>query len=274
MSPPGDTPRDRKRAAPEHVQAAAPAVRAEPPRLGKGTRDDVSGKAAAAGLHEDVASLVHDLKNPLTAILLELRVLDEQVAEQVPAIRPRLERLAHNAIYVERLVGDLLDLVASDEGKLELRRERVDLADLVRETVERSVPPGERRRVRIDIRSRLVVVGDALRLERVIANLVDNALKHTPAGTPLAIRLEQRDDWASVSVADRGVGLTAEQVDACFERFGRGPSDHAGHGPSNRAGHGLGLYVCRCILEAHRGRIGVESAPGKGARFYFLLPLA
>ena len=266
MSPPGDTPRDRRRGAPGRASPAVPAARDEPARIARGTRDDVSGRAPAGGLHEDVASLVHDLKNPLTAILLELRLLDEQLADQVPAIRPRLERLAHNALYVERLTGELLDLVASDEGKLDLRRERVELADLVHETVERSVPPGERRRVRIDVRHRLAVIGDALRLERVIANLVDNALKHTPPGSPLAIRLEQRDRWASVSVADRGVGLTAAQVEACFERF------HRGH--SERAGHGLGLYVCRRIVEAHHGRIGVESTPGKGARFYFLLPVA
>ena len=265
MSPkPRDPPGDRAGREPAEPPAAAEPM--EPVRVAKGTRKDLSDEARrATGLLDDVAALVHDLKNPLSAILLETRLLELAAEGSSPSARQRLERLAHNALYVERLVGELLDLVASDADRLEIRRERVELAALVHDTIERAVPAGERGRVVIEIRDAPAILGDALRLERVLANLVDNALKHTAPGTAITVRLEERAGCACVSVSDRGRGHTAAEVQACFERFHRGPGD--------REGHGLGLYICRKILEAHRGRIGVESKPGQGARFYFLVPL-
>ena len=247
--------------------AASAAGQPEPPRLAKGTRHDVTEPPARPpGLHDDLASLAHDLKNPLSVILLESRVLEQRLGRGSPAMQRGLERIALNATYVERLVAGLLDLVSSDEGRLEIRREPIDLTLLLRETIERSVASADRHRVQIDIRETLAITGDPLRLERVVANLVDNALKYAPRASSVTLRLDERAGCACVSVIDTGPGMTAAQVESCFERFRRGPSD--------REGHGLGLYICRKIIEAHRGRIGVQSTPGRGSRFYFLLPLA
>ena len=242
----------------EPATAAVPesTAGAEPPRLAKGTRQDVSDQAGrAAGLLDGVSALVHDLKNPLSAIVLETRMIELALEVAAPETRQRLARLAHNAIYIERLVNELLDLVASDADRLDIRRERIELAALIHDTIERAVPPGERARVVIEIRDAPAIIGDALRLERVLANLVDNALKHTAPGTTITVRLEERAGCACVSVKDRGGGLTAPEVQACFERFHRGPGE--------REGHGLGLYICRKILEAHRGGSGSRARRGR-----------
>jgi signal transduction histidine kinase len=236
------------------------------PRIAKGTRD-LGARVLVPGapaLREDVAAIVHDLKNPLAVILLETAAIEQRLAGRLPiAVARGLERIAVNAAYVERMIAGLLDLVASDEAHLELRRERVDLALLVRGAIERSVASTDLARVAIEIREPLVVEGDAMRLERVVANLVGNALQYSAAGVRVTVRVDRRDPHACVSVIDAGEGLTADQVATCFDRYRR----------SERGGHGLGLYICRRIIEAHHGRIGVQSTPGRGARFYFMLPL-
>jgi signal transduction histidine kinase len=233
--------------------------------VAKGTRDDLDPQARAShGLREDLSAIVHDLKNPLGVIVLEAQALEQRLGRAAESVHHSLERIAMNAMYVERLVSWLLDLAATDEGKLQLRLERVDLAVLVRSTVERAVPSADRGRVFIDVRRTLSVRGDAMRLERVVANLVDNALKHGPRDLPVTVRLDERAGDACVSVIDQGAGLAPEDVNTCFERYHRG---------ARSEGHGLGLYLSRKIIEAHRGRIGVQTTRGKGARFYFVLPL-
>jgi signal transduction histidine kinase len=235
------------------------------PQLGRGTRDQLADAAtAASGLREDLSTIVHDLKNPLGVILLEAQALGQRLGRAAPSVHHSLERITMNAMYVERLASWLLDLAASEEGKLDLRLERVDLAVLVRSTVERAVASFDRPRVVVDVRRPLSVRGDAMRLERVVANLLDNALKHGPRDLQVTVRLDERDNDACVSVIDHGPGLAPDEVAACFERYRRG---------ARSEGHGLGLYISRKIIEAHRGRIGVQTTCGKGARFYFVLPL-
>jgi signal transduction histidine kinase len=268
--PPKQPPDDRDIARePEPASSAAPAT-AEPaqpggvPYVARGTRDLEQQARLARHLRDDLSAIAHDLKNPLGVILLEVNALEQRLGHAAPAVHHGLERIAQNTQFVERLVSGLLDLVSSDDGMLELRLERVDLARLLHATAQRAVPSGERHRVEVDVRFTPILNADPTRLERVVANLIDNALKHSPRGTPVTVRLDQRGDQACVSVIDAGSGLDAAELDGCFERYHRGA--HV------RQGHGLGLYICRKIIEAHRGRIGVQSAAGKGARFYFLLP--
>jgi len=160
-------------------------------------------------------------------------------------------------------VSDLLDLTSHEAGKLELRLERVDLARLLHEGLGRSVSSLERARVTLEVRDVLYVNADETRIERVLTNLVCNALKYCEG--PIVVRLDARGAYACVSVIDSGPGLSAEEQRMIFERYRRAST--------TQQGHGLGLHTSRRIVEAHRGRIGIASQPGRGSRFFFELPI-
>ena len=246
------------------------------PILAVGTRDqlneqarEATRRAAVTGTagDDEVAALAHDLKNPLTIIMLESSQIETRLGPKIPPTVLRgLERIAQNASYIDRLVSDLLDMAASDAGRLELRLDRIDLSRLLRDAVGRAVPTQERGRIRLDIRDVLFVNGDEIRLERVVTNLVHNALKYGGEQGPVTVRLDARGAYACVSVIDTGPGLSAEDARMVFDRFRRAKTE-------TQAGHGLGLYTSRRIIEAHKGRIGIASQLGRGARFFFELPI-
>jgi signal transduction histidine kinase len=242
------------------------------PVLAAGTRDSLVDKAREAVRRaetvedEDVASLAHDLKNPLTIIMLEATQIEQRLGLKIsPAVQRGLERISQNAAYIDRLISDMLDMAQADAGRLELRLERIDLSRLLRDAVGRAVPTQDRNRVRLEIRDVLFVRGDEMRLERVVTNLVHNALKYAELG-PVTVRLDARGAYACVSVIDTGPGLTAEDSRLIFDRYQRAKR------PSQHQGYGLGLYTSRRIIEAHKGRIGIASQPGRGSRFFFELP--
>jgi signal transduction histidine kinase len=121
--------------------------------------------------------------------------------------------------------------------------------------------------VRVEIRHVVYAEADETRIERVVTNLLSNAFKYSDRDAIVTLRLDQRGRMACVSVIDGGAGLSADEVGRVFERYRRATT-----GTSH--GYGLGLYTCRRIIEAHNGKIGVDSIPGRGSRFYFELPLA
>jgi signal transduction histidine kinase len=245
------------------------------PVLAVGTRDNLADKAREAARragtvpNEDVASLAHDLKNPLTIIMLEAMQIEQRLAVRItPAVQRGLERIAQNAAYIDRLVSDMLDMTSAEAGKLDLRLERVDLSRLLRDAVGRAVPTQDRNRMRLEIRDVLFVMGDEIRIERVVTNLVHNALKYGEDHGTVTVRLDARGAYACVSVIDNGPGLTTDEARTVFDRYRR--TQRAATG--TQQGYGLGLYTSRRIIEAHKGRIGIASQPGRGARFFFELP--
>lgn len=157
----------------------------------------------------------------------------------------------------------MLDLAYAEDGDLTLRLERVDLAALLRQTMERAVSSVDRSRVELELRSAPVVRGDRNRLERVVANFISNALKYSTA--PVTVVCETTAARARVTVIDRGRGLTTEQASTVFDRYRREANTRG------RDGHGLGLYISRKIIDAHAGQIGVTSAPDAGCQFFFEL---
>jgi len=247
------------------------------PVIATGTRDDMTDRARAArqspapaspSAADDVAALAHDLKNPLTIIMLEATQIEQRLGSRTtPAVLRGLERIAQNAAYIDRLVSDMLDVASAEAGKLDLRIERLDLARILRDAVNRAVPTPDRDRVRLEIRDVVYAEGDEVRIERVVTNLVSNAFKYGGQGGLVTLRLDQRTPYACVSVIDNGPGLPFDEARRVFERYRRATT-------GTQLGYGLGLYTCRRIVEAHRGRIGVVSTPGRGSRFYFELPLA
>ena len=244
------------------------------PVLAMGTHSELVDQAREATRRaqtvedEDVASLAHDLKNPLTFIMLEATQIEQRLALRItPAVQRGLERIHQNAAYIDRLISDMLDMASADAGRLELRLDRIDLSRLLRDAVGRAVPTQERHRVKLEIRDVLFVQGDEMRLERVVSNLVHNALKYAGEFGPVTVRLDARGAYACVSVIDAGPGLTAEESRVVFERYRR-----AKRSTGQQHGYGLGLYTSRRIIEAHKGRIGIASQPGRGSRFFFELP--
>jgi signal transduction histidine kinase len=238
------------------------------PVIAAGTIEDLDDAAqlararAATIPDDDVAALAHDLKNPLTIIMLETTQIEQRLDPTPAPIQRGLERIAQNAAYIDRLVSDLLDMASHEAGKLELRIDTIDVARVLRDAVGRAVPTVDRHRVRLVIGTSCHVEGDEMRIERVVSNLVSNALKYCDGA--ITVQLEARGSFACVSVIDSGPGLSPDESRTVFDRYRRGAT--------TTSGYGLGLYASRRIIEAHRGRIGVTSHPGHGSRFFFEIP--
>lgn len=218
---------------------------------------------------EYVGYISHDLKNPLSIITLQSRLLTRRLAELgLAEERQALEVIAQSAGYIDRMVREMLEMSYLESQDIQLAREPVHLAEFLKAVLERTVSTSDRWRVHLEVRHAVTALCDAGRIERVLANLVQNAVKYGGAEGSITVRLEARGDRALVTVADQGPGLTAEEAGFVFEKYRRTRS------AARREGLGLGLYISRKIVEAHGGQIGVESTPGRGARFWFTVPQA
>jgi signal transduction histidine kinase len=211
----------------------------------------------------------HELRTPLTAMQLRLDSLARNLREGKGP--ERLEQgLAHAARQGERLaqlVGRLLDVSRLTTGRLELSLESFDLAEAARDVVARMSEQASRAGCTVELEASASMPGrwDRLRIEQVMTNLLSNAVKYGQ-GKPVHMKIDGDSDWAHISVADEGIGVSPDAVDRIFYRFERAaPMRHYG-------GLGLGLYVVAQIIDAHRGRIHVESQPGQGATFVVELP--
>ncbi|HEY8730615.1 MAG TPA: ATP-binding protein [Candidatus Limnocylindria bacterium] len=223
----------------------------------------------AAKLKEDfVSAAAHDLKTPLTTLLGQAQILELRFARD-PALvqhQPAVARIAREARRLSTLVDDLLDASRIEEGKLEVRREPIDVSALVRLVADRSRP--EKDRLVIDAGERLTGSFDRRRIEQLVDNLIENALKYSGPDNPVEVRAWHDADLVRISVRDHGIGIPAADLPHVFERFRR-----AGNVDARRyAGIGLGLYICRGIAKEHGGRIWVESTVGQGSTFHVALP--
>jgi signal transduction histidine kinase len=212
----------------------------------------------------------HELKTPLTSLQLQVQSLERMGREQ-PERRVGDEKIQHKIKVVTRqtkrltaLINSLLDVTRITGGRLELIRERTSLLEIVAEVVSRLgvAPP-------IEVNAPQPVVGwwDRMRLDMVVGNLVSNAVKYG-GGRPIEVTLRAGDaNAAELRVADRGIGIAEAELSRIFERFERAvPERHDG-------GLGLGLWIARKIVEAHGGRISVESRQGEGSTFTVTLPI-
>jgi signal transduction histidine kinase len=214
----------------------------------------------------ELIQIVHDLKNPIATIALELCLLEASLL--APDVRRRLARVTQNLAFLDRLVHEILDAGALEAAGLRIQRHPTEVKTLLECIIERSIPSRDRARVFLDASSPVVAAIDELRIERVICNLLHNALKYSPASSGVVVRLDVRDDSLRISVADAGPGLTEGEKQLVFERFRRTST------AMSHEGHGLGLYISKQIVEAHGGTIGVDSTRGVGSCFYIDLPLS
>jgi signal transduction histidine kinase len=229
----------------------------------------VQAQEAATKLKEDfVSAAAHDLKTPLTTLLGQAQILELRFGRD-PALaqhQPAVARIAREARRLSALVEDLLDASRIEEGKLEVRREPIDVAAVVRHVAERARVHKER--VIVDARDRLTGSVDRRRIEQLVDNLVENGLKYSGADSPVEVRAWRDDGVIRISVRDHGIGIPPADLPHVFERFHRASNVDA----RRYAGIGLGLYICRGIANEHGGRIWVESTVGEGSTFHIALP--
>lgn len=216
------------------------------------------------------ADASHELRTPLALLASQVDVALER--ERNPAeYEDLLRSLRDDASRMTQLVNELLTLARADAGQQLLTREELDLSDLVRTLVPTLEPLAAQNGVRLteQVQCEMRVSGDQMRLTQLLINLVDNAVRYTPAGGSVIVSAARDGNWAVLSVADTGVGIDAEHLPHVFERFYRVDSARA----RSEGGAGLGLAICQWIARAHGGDIAVESTPGRGSVFTVRLPL-
>jgi hypothetical protein len=216
----------------------------------------------------------HDMRSPLTgiagfaAVLAELEsvVADPTASEAVAYIRKEAQRLVE-------LLNQLLDFGQVEQGGPNLDREPIDLARMARQAVEPWVVRHPQVTFRLVHHGEAIVEGDFLKLHRVLANLLDNAVRHSPGGGTITVDVGGDGSEAFLSVTDEGAGVPVADRQRVFQRFVRLASEsHSGEG--KKRGPGIGLYVVKGLVEAHGGSVSVEEGgdQGVGARFVVKLP--
>jgi len=226
----------------------------------------------------------HELRTPLTGLRGSLQVMQrrlERAAGDAPdgdtavlagRLAPFLERAWRQSGVLAGLVDDLLDLSRTQAGQLQLHLAPLDLIALVRQAVEERVLLDPERTIGLEAPAGPVAVtADARRLAQVVDHYLDNALKFSAEAEPVTVGVTVEGSTARVWVRDAGPGIPPGEQDDIWERFYRPAGTE--HRSGSSEGLGLGLYLCRAIVERHGGRVGVESAPGAGATFWFSLPL-
>jgi len=172
---------------------------------------------------------------------------------------------------MSRLILELIDVARIETGRLEIRREPIDWIAFVRDLVQRHHTSVTDRKFHVNVPEHIdaTVTGDRDRLEQVLGNLVENAVKYSPDGSNITISVEPRADQIVTSICDRGIGIPADELGQVFERFHRGRQVSS----TNYGGLGLGLYITKQIVERHGGSIWVESKEGSGTTFFFAILL-
>jgi signal transduction histidine kinase len=218
---------------------------------------------------EFVSSVSHELRTPLTSVLGHLEMLCEDDGLPPGAIH-QLRVIQRNAVRLQSLLSDLLQVGRDGEGGLQLRRVDVDLVRLVEDAVEASRPHARERNVtvEIDVPEHLSAPVDGQRIRQVVDNLLSNAIKYTDDGGSATVVLRPVEDGVEIEVSDTGIGIAADEVDQVFTRFFRGGRALELHIP----GTGLGLDIVSSIVAAHGGTVAVESELGRGTTFRVTLP--
>ena len=210
-----------------------------------------------------MADVAHELRTPLTVIHGKLEGLLDGV---YPRDDAQLQQLLEETHVLSRLVEDLRTLALSESGGLKLEREPADVAALARDVARSFAADAAARNVALEVDAPAdlsSIAVDPVRIHQVIGNLVSNAVRHTPAGGRVTIRVAPAERGISVEVRDTGTGMTPEALAQAFDRFYKGPQSR---------GSGLGLTIAKGLVAAHGGEIHASSVPGQGTTIAFRIP--
>jgi len=233
---------------------------------------DVTERAAAEQLKDEFVALIsHELRTPLSSIIGYLEVLQDNTAGPLtPRQRQFLDVVDRNARRQLRLVSDLLFLSQVDAGRVRLHLDHVDAAELAKAAIEAAQPRAKAGGVTLQLEAddTTTLLGDPDRLGQVMDNLLTNAIKFTPPGGVVDVRVTGNTDTVAIEVSDTGVGIPAAEHRQLFTRFFRAST------ATSRAipGIGLGLTIVKAIVDAHRGTVSITSAEGNGTTFRVYLP--
>jgi PAS domain S-box-containing protein len=214
-----------------------------------------------------LALVAHDLRNPLSAISMSASLLRDLPLAEGPRAQ-HLDMIQRAATGMDHLIEDLLDVSRMEAGRLAIKRSRVDVSELLFEMRDLFEPQARPQRISLECvigQGLPPLIGDRDRLVQALSNLVGNALKFTPEGGRVVLSAHPRGGEVEISVADTGQGIAAEDLPRIFDRFWQVER-------ASRAGAGLGLEIVKGIVEAHGGRVRVESVAGRGTTFHLFLP--
>jgi signal transduction histidine kinase/DNA-binding response OmpR family regulator len=229
-------------------------------------------RSASQAKSDFLASMSHELRTPLSAILgfSELMRQEEQQGESVLVPLEWVEHIHRGGEHLLTLINDVLDLAKVEAGRLELRPEKLDLRMVVAETLNGIRPLAERKQLVLEASlPSLTLLADRGRFRQILYNLLSNAIKYTPDGGSVRVEADEGDGELRITVVDTGVGISPEDQALVFDEFRQ-----VGDPSERQAGTGLGLALTRRLVEAHGGRVQIESARGLGSRFTVVIPAA
>ncbi len=233
-----------------------------------------AAEAATLAKGQFIASVSHELRTPLTAIIGALGLIESDLPENVPPQTMKLIDMAYqNGIRLSTLINDLLDFEKLNAGRMSFNSQTVALAPCIKRALELNQTYAERHSVAFAFEAPpddVHVIVDEQRLQQVMANLLSNAAKHSPAGSTVHVSIESSGKTARVAVRDRGAGVPEDFRSRVFEKFAQADSSST----RKNGGTGLGLAISKAIIEQMGGSIGFDSVAGQGATFYFDLPVA
>lgn len=235
-----------------------------------GTAIDITEYKALQQQKDDFISIAsHELKTPITSLKASLQLLSKMKDHINPVLFPKLlEQATRNMAKITTLVDDLLDMSKLNQGQIELKKECFNIKRMLEKSVG-YLQDSLQYELVLNGDMELMVYADEHRIEQIIVNLVNNAIKYAPGSRQIYVDVENKGDVAKVTVRDKGPGIPAERLPHLFDRYYR--ADPSGKQVS---GLGLGLYISSEIIKRHGGAIGVESVEGHGSSFWFTLPLS
>lgn len=209
----------------------------------------------------------HEIKTPITSLKASLQMLDRIKDNPSSAILPKLIVQANRSLdKVNVLIEDLLNASMANQGQLHIRGQRFILSELIKTCTDNTYTE-QVHTITTEGDMQIEVFADIIRIEQIVINFINNAMKYAPESKEINICIEKADDMAKVSVLDKGPGIQPEKIRYLFDRYYRAESSE-----SQYSGLGLGLYICAEIIKKHNGQIGAESELNKGSTFWFTLP--
>ncbi|MET1057893.1 MAG: ATP-binding protein [Pedobacter sp.] len=235
-----------------------------------GTCTDINELKKAEAKKDDFISIAsHELKTPVTSLKASLQLLNkykekDSAQKMIPAL---VDQACRSSDRVSRLIDDLLNISKLNQGQLHLNKKHFKLAEVIEECCGYVQLAGEHK-VLITGDTDVNVYADAGRIDQVMVNFINNAVKHSPVTETIQVKIEKEEKAVRVSVIDKGIGIPKEKLPHLFERYYKVDEEGAQY-----SGLGLGLYISAEIIRKHEGEIGVDSEPGKGSSFWFTLPI-